>query len=336
MVSKKLSLNSKLVPKGRTLYFDEAAHKYSDDIGTTYTSTTTIIGKYYESFSSNGKDVDIAKACERIGKNPSHPKYAKYAGKSAKQILYEWSQTTIVACEKGTAKHNYLEDKVKNANGYNMNAEGFINGKIYTVDDIIVGHNYGRLSVQFFVNCGINIKYPTIFNLILDFTNKGFKIYAEIGVYSVDFMVSGLVDILFVRDTDFFILDWKTNKAPIRFDAGYYDKDNNGKLILDKFISQDKWMFHPIAYLPDSVGTHYTLQLSIYDYLVESFGLKCLGNVLCHIRTMETDILDFTKDAPEEVKFIPIKYLKDDVEKLLSNHLSSVTATTAPRNLFNQ
>ncbi len=33
-----------------------------------------------------------------------------------------------------------------------------------------------------------------------------------------------LVDILFVKGDEFFILDWKTNKAPIRFEGGYWVK----------------------------------------------------------------------------------------------------------------
>jgi hypothetical protein len=96
-------------------------------------------------------------------------------------------------------------------------------------------------------------------------------------------------------------------------------------------------MYHPINYLNDSVGIHYTLQLSIYDFLVESFGLTCLGNILCHIRTIESDVLAFSKDTgaleeQEDVSFLPITYRKTDVEKLLSHHLTTVRE---PINLFN-
>ena len=48
--------------------------------------------------------------------------------------------------------------------------------------------------------------------------SMGFEIYAEIGVYHPEYLISGLVDILFVKGDEFFILDWKTNKAPIRFE----------------------------------------------------------------------------------------------------------------------
>ena len=39
---------------------------------------------------------------------------------------------------------------------------------IYTIDNIIYGHNYGRLSLNFFRKTGIDIYYPSIFNLIKD------------------------------------------------------------------------------------------------------------------------------------------------------------------------
>lgn len=336
MVNKsKSDLNKILVPKGRILYFNEELHRYTDDVQTDYTSTTTVVGKYYEKFDKKARD--IAEACERIGKNPRHVKYLKYRNKTAKQLLYEWDETTRVACEKGSDKHSYLETAVKNANGYNLNAKGFIDGKIYTVDDIIRGHNYGKLSLNFFVKSGIAEKYPTIFAVIKNLVEQGFRIYAEIGVYSLEYRVSGLIDILFVRGTEFIILDWKTNKAPIKFESGYFEKDNSGRLLLNQFINQDKFMYHPINYLNDSVGIHYTLQISIYDYLVESFGLTCLGNLLCHIRTVESDVLAFSKDTgmveeKEEIEFLPIKYLKTDVEKLLSHHLTTVSE---PKNLFN-
>lgn len=331
----KSNLNNTLIPKGRTLYFNEELHKYTDDLETNYTSTTTVIGKYHEKFDNSA--IQIAEACERIGKKPNHPKYLKYKNKTAKQILYEWDQIRDNACAKGTNKHSYLETTVKAASGYNINAKGFIDGKIYTIDDIIRGHNYGKLSLNFFVKSGIKDKYPSIYAVIENLVNQGFRIYAEIGAYSLEYRISGLIDILFVRGLEFIILDWKTNGAPIKFESGYFDKDNDGRLLLDKFINQDKFMFYPLNYLADSIGIHYTLQLSIYDFLIESFGLTCLGNILCHIRTIESDSISFSETTglpieKEEVTFIPIKYLKSDVEKLLSHHL---TLVEQPKNLFN-
>lgn len=202
------------MPKGRILYFNEEEHKYTDDLGNGYISVTTLIGKYTQEF----KKEEIAAACERIGKNPRHPKYQKYKGKTKKQILWEWEQETIKACDKGTKKHNYLETAIKTCNGYKLNANGFINDRIYTIDDIVGSHKYGKLNLEYFVKTGIREKYPDIFSLIAALVTKGYHIYAEIGVYDSQNLVSGLIDILLIRDKEFIILDWKTNKAPIRFE----------------------------------------------------------------------------------------------------------------------
>ena len=94
------------------IFFDEPTHKYTDEYGNVYTSMTTCIKQYTEEFAK----LDIARACERIGRNPNHPKYLKYRGKSAKQLMHEWDDTSTKACEKGNMKHNYLEAIIDNAN----------------------------------------------------------------------------------------------------------------------------------------------------------------------------------------------------------------------------
>ena len=105
-MSRKRNIENSLIPKGRTLYFNEEAHKYTDDLNNEYISVTTLIGKYTNEFEKE----KVAEACEKIGKNPKHPKYLKYKGKTKKEILWEWEQETIKACNKGSIKHNYLED----------------------------------------------------------------------------------------------------------------------------------------------------------------------------------------------------------------------------------
>lgn len=310
--------------KGRVIFFNEEAHKYTDDLGNTYTSVTTLIGKYTEDF----KKEEIAAACERIGKNPKHPKYARYAGKSKKQILWEWEQETIKACEKGTIKHNFLELAIKESNGYKRNAQGFINDRIYTIDNIVAKHNYGRLKLEYFDQKGVKEKYPSIYELIKGFTQLGYKIYSEIGVYDSDNLISGLIDILLVKDDNFIILDWKTNKAPIRFESGYYEKDQLGKLKLDSFIYKDEVFRSPLDNLADSVGNHYAMQLSTYANIVESWGFKCKGLILCHIRTIE-DAKDEEGNDVEVVEIYDMPYLKSDSNNMIADYSSKNIHKTA-------
>ena len=324
----KTTVSNTLIPKGRILYFNEEEHKYTDDLNSVYTSCTTLIGKYHGKFDKDA----VAEACAKIGKNPNHPKYARYAGKSKKQILWEWEQETIRACDKGTRKHNFLEDAIKSSNGYKRNANGFINDRIYTIDNIIQRHKYGILNLNNFKEKGVDKKYPKIYSLIEGFVNQGWKIYAEIGVYDSTALISGLIDILLVKGDEFIILDWKTNKAPIRFESGYYVKDILGKLT-DEFVFKNEFFHSPISHLPDSVGNHYAMQLSIYTYLVESFGYKQKGRILCHIRTIE-DAKDEEGNDVEVTEFYDIPYLKNEAESII-NHYASQNINKSHVTLFN-
>lgn len=312
----KRKLRDMLIPKGRTLYFNEEEHKYTNELGFTYTSTTTLIGKYCpeEDF------VEIAKACERIGRNPNHPQYQKYKGKFYKEIIADWKKITDESCAFGTIKHNFLECAVKTSNQFFINAKGFIDGQIYTIDDILFKHNYGRVKLEVFERSGVKEKYPIIYNILLGFHNLGYHIYAEIGVYDDTYGISGLIDILCVnhKTYEFAIVDWKTNKAPIKYEAGYFKKDEYGLLDLNNWVDKDKVFKYPLEHLADSVGNHYSMQLSIYAYLVSTWGFKLTALILCHIRPIEEryQTRDYWKEVVEPY---PIAYLEPEVKSILND-----------------
>jgi hypothetical protein len=300
----------------RRIYFNEELHSYTDELGFVYTSTTTLISKYYDKF----KSAEIARACARIGRNPGHPDYLKYKGKSEKQLIYEWETTKDVACAKGTKKHNYFEDVVRTSTGYKLIAGNFINGHIYTLDDVIGDRRIGLINIEYFEQHGIKDKYPIIFNIIYELTKIGFLIYAEIGVYDSVNYISGLIDIIMIKGNDFIIIDWKTNAAPIMFETGYFKKDNLGN-ITNNFIYKDEYFNSPLSYLPSSVGNKYSLQLSGYANLTEGFGLNYKGMILCHIRTLPTGMIGQLHNVEqEEVKVVPVVDLRSDFIKLKEHH----------------
>ena len=96
------------------IYFNREKHKYLDEFGNTYVSATILISKYETKF----EDVKVARACEKIGKNPNHPKYLKYKGKTYKQILKDWETIKDIACDNGNFKHDYLDSSIKSSNGF--------------------------------------------------------------------------------------------------------------------------------------------------------------------------------------------------------------------------
>lgn len=301
------------------IFFDPIQHKYTDNFSNTYTSVTTVIDSFKEKFST--KEVDIAKACERIGKNPKHPKYLKYKNKTYTQILKDWKREGDVAREIGNNKHDYLETSVKTSTGFN-NYFKPVSGRLFTVKDLLNDNSFGSLNLDYFIETGIRDKHPEIFNIIHNFVANGWSIYAEICTYSYDLLISGLIDILLVKDNMFVILDWKTNKVKLHFEAGYYDKDLKGNPTV--FIQTDEKLMYPLNNYPASKGNIYTFQLSTYANLTEKHGFKCVGLILCHIRHdsyTENHVKAINNPSLLGLNIIDIyniNYLKDDSELMLT------------------
>jgi hypothetical protein len=306
----------------RTIFFNEKLHSYTDNCGNKYTSMTTCIDKYVEKFNADA----VSRACERIGRNPNHPKYLKYKGRTANEIKLDWKQTSEEALENGSRKHDYLEHTIKNSNGYKLIENQYINDKIYTIKDIINNNSFGNIDLNYFIDTGIITRYPIIFSVIKTAVDNGWKIYSEIGVYNTYYLISGLIDLLLIKDDNFIIIDWKTNKADIKFNSGYFEKDLKGNLT-KYFIETNKSFKYPLTMLPDSVGNHYGLQLSGYTFLVEQFGFNCVGNILFQIRENE-------EGSIEKVDMLQMPDLKKEVEIMFNHHRGTAIKTSQVR-IFN-
>lgn len=312
-----------LHPKNRTIFFDEKLHKYTDNFKNPYTSVTTVIGKYGNEF----KTEEVARACVKIGKNPSHPKYLKYKGKSLETILAEWKYLKDTACENGSQKHDYIEQVIKTSTGYTFHkGTTLINGEIYTLDDVIENPGYGELTIDFFIEAGFDKRFPVIFADLIIFANNGFRFYAEVGAYNAELLVSGLIDLFVTNGVWFIIIDWKTNKTDIRYESGYYDKDNAGN-ITNIFIYKNEFMLPPLNHIPDSVGYHYALQLNTYAWFAIDRGLKYGGAILYQIRNKPYIPVD--KSEPTEyVTKLTIPNMIMDVDVMLKHHSESIKRKT--------
>lgn len=91
-----------------------------------------------------------------------------------------------------------------------------------------------------------NNKYPEIYNVFKYYTDNGYTIYSEIGVYLIDYLISGTIDILCIREDQFVILDWKTNKDGLKFESGYYRRDKSQKpwQLTNDWVSKKKLLKH--------------------------------------------------------------------------------------------
>lgn len=284
------------------IFFNDTLHKYTDGDSNPYISVTTILHSYITPF-------DKEHHAKRV---------AKRRGVDVKLVLAEWDSINKLACEKGTNIHNNLENSINDANGY-IKIEGNPNEyvKLYTISDIMKNHNYGKLDYDKFQNTVMAQKYPSIKEGVEKLCKQGYSIYAEIVVYDVRSLICGMIDVLLVNwDTrDFIILDWKTNNKPLMFKSGYFRRDAFG--YWSDFIENFNMMKYPFHKYSDSPGNHYTFQLSLYAYLLEQFGLKCLGLRLCHIYNDK-------KKSEEIVNFYKIYYKKIEIMKMVNNRIKEI------------
>lgn len=305
--------------EGRKIFFDEPSHSYTDDLNNRYTSATQLYHKYLVE-----KDfTKIAANCAKIGNNPNHPDYLKYKGETAESLLLKWKINTEQACLRGNKGHDFLEGNIHEFTNYNLLVKNkFINGRLYTIEDIIENPLIGEITLFKFEQSGIKKKYPKLYALLVQIANRGYRFYAEVTVYDSKTLICGRIDLLVVNwDTmEFCILDWKTNKAPIEFTPGYFKKDYNGNLTRE-FIKTNEYFLSPISHLPASVGHKYSMQLSIYTYLTSIFNLKLYKNIICQINPdIDGDAMDITGKPLDNVVFVPVMYYEKEATALFRHH----------------
>lgn len=313
------------------LFFDEGPHKYTDTFGNEYRSVTTLIGDYYNHF-----DADYW----------AHKK-AREQGKSEKAIRAEWDRIRNEACERGTKTHNGLEDaikevsKFKNAIKYLYNNES---GRVVTIADI-PALIPTPLDVEEFKKV-TNYKYPEIYKVFEFYTSKGYIIYSEIGAFLMDYLISGTIDLFLYRPTDFVILDWKTNRDGLKFEAGYYKKDKSTipNQLTDEWIKKRQFMLPPLGHLEDCNGEHYTMQLSLYALMGEIIlNIPCHGLGLCHIGSpwiknaygqpyRDKDGYHVDPNGEETVNWYRINYRKKEAQALLQDRYYKLKANNKQSN----
>jgi len=320
--------NFELPFEKRLLYFEVEGHRYTDDRKCVYTSTTTIIHHHVPAYETKSEARRLSKQGTGI-----------YRGKSAKQIEAMWTNVTSSACEKGTGKHDGLEQSVKTVSKF-TNAVKYLHvenndNRLYTIDDIldISGvYKYTFNLVEFYDKIGK--RYPIIYKTIKWYVDNGYEIYAEVGVYDPNSLISGMIDLLAIHKgrKSFCIIDWKTNKDDIQFKAGYYKRDSDTQSTKE-WVDSNKRLLFPLDNLANCNGIIYTLQLSIYAHMLIIRGWSFDGCILFHIR--DQFILNkygtplkgndgmYTIDTrkPETVEYYMISYLDQDVKRLFANHV---------------
>lgn len=256
------------------LFFDEPSHKYTDSCGNAYKSVTTIIHEY----------------CPKFDSKYWANRKAKELGTSAKMITKEWDIIRDKACDMGNVYHNSFEDGIRKNSKF-FNAIKYLDiqddNQMITVADLgIINPRVKLLDLKEFIEHTEN-KYPEIYKVFQYYIERDYKIYSEIGAFLPEYLISGTIDILPIREDQFVILDWKTNRTGLRFEAGYYRKDKTIRpnQETDEWVSKrNDVMLPPFSHLPNCNGSTYSMQLNLYARMVSLItGLPCAGLALCHI-----------------------------------------------------
>lgn len=319
------------------LIFEEAAHKYHDTLGNEYISTTTLLH-------------DLA---PKFDKKYWLHKKAVQLGITEKELEEQWNTITKEACERGTNVHNGLEDGIKGSSKFKQ-AIQYLNtdedgGEMITVADLnTINANYKLLDIKQFKEATDN-KYDNLYDVFEKYTNRGYKIYAEIGMFLIDYLISGTIDVLLVNEWEnkAVIGDWKTNRSGLRFTAGYYrkDKKQHPAQLTSDWVEKKEFLLPPVQHLPHCNGSIYNLQLSMYGKAVNLItGLVIKGCWLAHIdcdfelneygmpKRFEDGLYHIKENPVEKITFYNLPYREQEIDAILADRKLKLKAQDVKRN----
>lgn len=313
----------------RILYFNEEAHKYTDDLSNEYLSTTTLLGDHEPKFDSKGQ----ARRLARLGTG-------KYKNKSAAQIEAMWKATTESACEKGSIIHDELENSIKEVSVFKDAVKSLRTydpddmSRLFTLDDVMEMDYIKPVDPNKFYE-SVGYKYDIIQKTIEWYVDKGFYLFAELGIYDEKRLISGMIDLLAINFTTgkFVIIDWKTNKDDITFESYYYKRDHEGQTTNTKVVKRNDYLKFPIDNLINCKGSKYGMQLSVYAKMCEQRGFSWGGSIIFHIRdeyiknqygqNYRDDNNNYVVDEskPRTVKNIVMPYYTNEVDRIFDYHV---------------
>lgn len=310
-----------------TISFDAPTHKYTDEFNREYTSATTIIGKYKEPFNKRYWSMYTTLKNANYKVRPTDDKKGIWVNNSYRTLesLYnnpinshevnllvdDWKRKTIIACDRGNEVHDFLEDSINESKN---DEKGESNNLIAPrLEEDLKALNLVKIQYQHELDrTNLLQRFPSIYFRLSEYIKIGCIIFAEKKVYSTTYLIAGMIDVLIVKGKHFAILDWKTNKDKMMFISGYYKKVKIGNKWIkgNNFIPTDNRLNFPLNNLQECKGIIYSLQLSLYAYIMELWGYKLVKNGLeiYHIR------------PNLEPKLIKVTYLRADIIRMLEHH----------------
>lgn len=191
--------------------------------------------------------------------------YAKKHNLEVQKVLEDWELKGKLSIEFGKLIHQNIENYLLH------------NKEINLINEIM---EYKQFTKEKSINLNNNLILKL--NAIL---NK-YNIHSlESIVYDLDLGIAGTYDCLLQnKETkEYVLIDWKTNK---------------------EIKKENKWqkLLSPLEYLDDCEYNNYSLQLSLYDYMLRHKKIKISKSFICHINNI--------------VEFIECDYMKKEIELL--------------------
>ena len=193
--------------------------------------------------------------------------HPKYAGRTVEEVMKDWNQSAT----DGTTVHNALENAIIY---YNKEKSFGEPEKITDCNEVSIaklehGHKW----------------------LVDTFGGRDeLTLFPELRVFTLDHALAGTMDLLVHnKEKDHYtILDWKTNKA-----------------LRKKAFNNATGNTMQTGDLPDCNFMHYSLQLSLYRYILEEkYNLKINNQALIHLTPYSADVHE-------------CEYLKDNIVDML-------------------
>lgn len=302
------------------ILFNEAEHKYYDNSDIKYTSVTTLIGMYTNTFDTelmamftalkeHGFKVKLEKEKRSIWCHNKLYKLEELLKDNIQKHWYNevrarWEGITAEACQRGNRVHNELEDNINLSKGDISGNTNLLISPIKGKKTISTIHDLN--------NTDLEDKYPLVYNRFKGFIDRGFSIFAEKKVHLPEFGIAGMIDVPIMYGKYFAIDDWKTNKAELHDTAGYYKKTKiDGRWIkTEEWVQTGERFLYPLDMLEASKLNVYALQLSTYSYILEQWGYIPMENPL--------KIIHFPLIG--DPRLIKVPYLREEVEIMLNHH----------------
>lgn len=195
---------------------------------------------------------------------------AQSLGLTPQELISKWEYSSNLSKCKGSVFHSYIECILNKTN--------------FTYPQQEIVYIFGHDPIQ----DAFHKTIPLIQKFIDDIENKMVPVASEFIVGDEEYLIGGTIDQLFYnyKSKQLEIWDWKTNKD-IKLNSKYFH-------------------LSPIEHICDSDLDRYSLQLSLYKFILEKNTGLSIGN--CYLTWFNESLTNYKifkcKDYKEEIKLL--------------------------------